>query len=119
MPPNPGHPETDVGHRSYEMGAFMLTDLKARTAKPRDKDYRLGDSGGLYLFVTTKGYRSWRMKYRFAGKEKRLIFGPYPEVSLAEAREKRDDARRLLRDDRDPGVEQRKRKLTVAAQHAQ
>jgi hypothetical protein len=48
----------------------MLTDLKIRTAKPRDRDYKLSDSSGLYLYVTTKGYRSWRMKYRFAGKEK-------------------------------------------------
>jgi hypothetical protein len=49
-------------------GAQVLTDLKARQAKAREKDYKLSDSGGLYLFVTTKGYRSWRMKYRFAGR---------------------------------------------------
>jgi hypothetical protein len=65
----------------------MLTDLKARQAKAAEKDYKLADSGGLYLFVTTNGYKSWRMKYRLSGKEKRLVFGPYPEVSLAEARQ--------------------------------
>lgn len=119
MPPSPGLLGAGEGHGSREMGARMLTDLKARNAKPAAKDYKLSDSGGLYLYVTTKGFRSWRMKYRFAGKEKRLTFGPYPEVSLTEAREKRDEARRLLRDHRDPGTEQLKRKLAAAADHAE
>lgn len=57
------------------------------------------------------------MKYRFAGKEKRLTFGPYPEVSLSEARERRDEARRQLRDHRDPATEELKRKLSAAADH--
>jgi integrase len=96
------------------MGAFMLTDLKAKQAKPREKDYKLADSGGLYLFVTTRGFRSWRMKYRFAGREKRLTFGPYPEVTLSEARDKRDAAKRLLRDHRDPATEELKRRLAAA-----
>jgi hypothetical protein len=65
----------------------MLTDAKARQAKPKERDYKLADSAGLYLFVTRTGSKSWRMKYRFGGKEKRLTFGLYPEVSLAEARE--------------------------------
>lgn len=93
----------------------MLTDLKARNARPREKDYKLSDSGGLYLYVTTKGYRSWRLKYRFAGREKRLTFGPYPDVSLTEARDKRDEARRLLREHRDPAIEALKRRLAAAA----
>jgi len=97
----------------------MLTDLKARNAKPREKDYKLADSGGLYLFVTSKGSRSWRLKYRYGGKEKRLTFGPYPEVSLVEAREKRDAAKRLLRDHCDPATEKLKRKLAAAADHAE
>ena len=92
----------------------MLTELKARQAKARDRDYKLADSGGLYLFVTTRGFRSWRMKYRFAGKEKRLTFGPYPEVTLAAAREKRDEAKRLLREHRDPATEAMKRRLAAA-----
>jgi integrase len=93
----------------------MLTDLKVRQAKPGEADYKLADSGGLYLLVTKGGAKSWRLKYRFAGKEKRLTFGRYPEVSLAEAREKRDQARRLLRDMRDPAVEAMKRRLVAAA----
>ncbi len=93
----------------------MLSDLKARQAKPRERDYKLSDAGGLYLFVTKRGFRSWRMKYRFAGMEKRLTFGPYPEVSLAEAREKRDEAKRLIREHRDPAIEELKRRLAAAA----
>jgi integrase len=95
----------------------MLNDVKARHAKPRDKDYKLADSGGLYLFVTRTGFKSWRMKYRFAGKEKRLTFGAYPEVPLAEARERRDSARRLLRDHRDPKVEMLRRRAAAYADH--
>lgn len=92
-----------------------LTDAQARKAEKRDKDYKLADSGGLYLFVTKAGFKSWRMKYRFGGKEKRLIFGPYPEVSLAAARDRRDDARQLMREHRDPATEERKRKLAAHA----
>lgn len=92
-----------------------LTDMAARKAAPRDKDYKLADSGGLYLFVTRAGSKSWRMKYRFGGKEKRLLFGPYPEVPLVQARERRDDARKLLREHRDPEIEERKRKMAAHA----
>lgn len=88
---------------------MALTNAEAKAARPGERDYKLGDSHGLYLFVTAKGAKSWRMKYRFGGKEKRLTFGLYPEVSLAEARERRDEARRLLRDNRDPVVEERRR----------
>lgn len=92
-----------------------LTDTQARKAAAGEKDYKLADSLGLYLFVTTKGHRSWRMKYRFAGKEKRLVFGAYPEVSLAAAREARDRARALLREHRDPALEERKRRMAAHA----
>jgi integrase len=95
----------------------MLNDKAIRNAKATDRDYKLADSGGLYLFVTTKGHKSWRLKYRFDGKEKRLVFGGYPDVSLAEARGLRDDARKLLREGRDPSVEARKRKLVNIARH--
>lgn len=94
---------------------MALTDAQCRKALKGEKDYKLSDAGGLYLFVTTKGYRSWRLKYRFAGKEKRLIFGAYPEVTLAKARDLRDDARRLLREDKDPGLEATKRRAASAA----
>jgi integrase len=76
----------------------------------------MADGGGLYLYVAPTGLRSWRMKFRHDGKEKLLVFGPYPDVSLAEARQKRDDARRQLRDNEDPsGARQRKRDEKAAA----
>lgn len=94
---------------------MALTDTQARKAVASDRDYKLADSGGLYLFVTKNGFKSWRWKYRFAGKEKRLTFGPYPEVSLKEARERRDQARAELRGNKDPGVEDRKREMRAHA----
>ncbi len=93
----------------------MLTDLKVRQAKARDGDYKLPDGGGLHLFVTKRAFKSWRLKYRFAGKEKLLVLGSYPDVSLAEARERRDEAKRILREHRDPAVEAQKRRLVAAA----
>jgi integrase len=92
-----------------------LTDTQCKKALPGEKDYKLSDAGGLYLFITSKGAKSWRLKYRFAGKEKRLVFGPYPDVSLREARDRRDEAKRLLREHRDPVTEERKRKATAHA----
>ncbi len=92
-----------------------LTDTQARKAPTKDKDYKLADANGLHLYVTARGHKSWRMKYRIAGKEKRLMFGPYPEVGLAEARDKRDAARKLLREHVDPGIETEKRKAAAAA----
>lgn len=92
----------------------MLTDAAVRKAKPGDKDYKLADSGGLHLFVTKSGHRSWRLKYRFDSKERRLVFGPYPDISLAQARLMRDDAKRLLREGRDPGYERRRAKVANA-----
>ena len=92
-----------------------LTDLQARKAAPREKAYKLSDSGGLYLYVTPTGSKSWRQKYRFAGKEKLLSHGTYPTVSLAKAREERDRARLLLREHRDPVIEERKRKMAAHA----
>lgn len=90
-----------------------LTDLAARRAKPKDKDYKLSADKGLHLLVRANGSKYWRMKYRFAGKEKLLAFGVYPEIPLAEAITKRDDARKLLRDGIDPGLEKKKAKLKV------
>lgn len=97
---------------------MALTDAAARKAKPTDRDYKLADSGGLYLFVTKSGSKSWRLKYRFAGKEKRLTFGLYPEVTLVEARDRRDAARRLLRDHVDPGIERMKLRASAASSSA-
>lgn len=83
---------------------MSLTALKIRSSTAREKDYKLSDEKGLYLLITTSGAKYWKLKYRFGGKEKKLALGVYPEVSLANAREKRDDARKLLSNDIDPGV---------------
>ena len=92
---------------------MSLTDLKVRAAKKAERDYKLADAGGLYLFVSRAGFKTWRMKYRFADQERRLSFGPYPEVTLFEARQRRDEARALLRDHRDPATEERRRKMAA------
>lgn len=92
----------------------MLTELRCRSAKASDRAYKLGDSKGLYLYVTPTGYRSWRWKYRVRGKEKRLTFGPYPDISLKEARDLRDEAARALRGGQDP-AEKRRRSAAMAA----
>lgn len=92
----------------------MLTDIQIRRAKAADKDYRLTDGGGLHLFVTKAGGKLWRLRYEFAGKEKLLSIGPYPDVGLAEAREARDEAKRVLRAGRDPTVVKRQTKTEAA-----
>jgi integrase len=82
-----------------------LTDSKVRNAKPRPKEYKLYDGGGLYLLVSPRGGKYWRMKYRFGGKDKApLAFGIYPDVSLVDAREKRDTARRQIAKGIDPSA---------------
>ena len=92
-----------------------LTELVVRNAKPQQKPYRLFDSHGLYVEVTPSGSRLWRLKYRYAGKEKRLSFGVHPEVTLKEARERRDDARKALRDGTDPGEARKRTKAHAEA----
>ena len=81
----------------------MLKDINVRNAKPKKKAHRLFDGGGLYLEVTPNGGKYWRYKYRYADKEKRLALGVYPDVSLAEARERHVLARKLLAAGNDPG----------------
>ena len=73
-----------------------LTDTAIRSAKVRERTFKLFDSGGLYVEVSPRGGKWWRWKYRFAGKERRLSLGVYPDVSLKAARAKRDDMRREL-----------------------
>ena len=85
-----------------------LTDVAIRNAKARAKGYKLADSHGLFLQVTAGGSKLWRMKFRFGGIDGLLSFGPYPEVSLAEAREKRDGARRQIREGKNPSLEKRR-----------
>ncbi|MET4727388.1 integrase [Lysobacter enzymogenes] len=81
-----------------------LTSVTIKNAKHGDKPVRLFDGGGLYLELMPNGSRYWRLKYRINGKEKRLALGVYPEVSLATAREKRDEARRVIRGGVDPSA---------------
>lgn len=92
-----------------------LTDTAVRNAKPRPKQYTLFDEKGLFLLVAPNGGRWWRLKYRFAGKEKRLSLGTYPEVSLKEARDARDDARADLRKGIDPALARKQEKADQAA----
>jgi integrase len=82
-----------------------LTDVSIRNAKPTDRLQKLADGGGLYLAIFPTGGKSWRFKYRYGGKEKLLTFGQWPAMSLAAARKKRDEARRLLAEGIDPGAE--------------
>ncbi|WP_296722355.1 integrase arm-type DNA-binding domain-containing protein [Erythrobacter sp.] len=89
----------------------MLTDAQARQAKAKDKDYKLSDSGGLYLFVSKTGHKSWRLKYRYLGKEKRLMIGTYPAVRLSDARSRRDSAKLALKEGRDPQNDVKKQRL--------
>ena len=96
---------------------MALSDLAIKTAKPGAKPIRLSDSGGLYLEVAPSGGKLWRLKYRFGGKEKRLALGKYPEVSLKDARERRDEARKLLANEVDPG-ENRKQQKAAKAERA-
>ncbi len=91
---------------------MALTDTAAKNAKPGAKPVKLSDEKGLFLLVTPAGGKWWRLKYRFGGKEKLLSLGTYPEVSLKEAREKRDVARKLLAAGVDPSEN---RKATKAA----
>lgn len=84
-----------------------LTDIQPRTAKPKDKPYKLADGGGLYLLINTDGAKYWRMDYRLGGLRRTLAFGKYPQVSLAEAREKRTQARKLIDQGTDPSQAKR------------
>jgi len=88
-----------------------LTDMKVQKAKSKDKPISLFDGGGLYLLVTPSGGKLWRFKYRFNNKEKKLAFGSYPEISLQNARQKREDARRLLANNVDPDAVRKAQKI--------
>lgn len=101
----------------------MLTDTAVRNAKPginargepTAKPYKMGDSGGMYLEVAPSGGKWWRLKYRMDGRERRLSLGTYPETGLADARAKRDAARKLLADGVDPSEVRRAEQSATAA----
>ncbi len=83
---------------------MKLNARQVSTAKGKDKPYKLADGGGLYLLVNPNGSKYWRLKYRAAGKEKLLAVGVYPDVLLADARVKRDEAKRVIAAGGDPGA---------------
>ena len=103
-----------------------LEDTTIRNAKPRERAYKLSDAKGLFLLINPPGPKSpsgsklWRFKYSFAGKERLLALGSYPEISLKAARERRDEARKLVADGRDPNQERRgeKRRRKLESENA-
>ena len=97
---------------------MSLTNTAIRNAKPSPKSQKLFDGGGLYLEIAPSGGKWWRLKYRFGGKEKRLSLGVYPDVSLKDARERRDEARKLLANGIDPSENRKARKTALLEQGA-
>ncbi|EBI5827819.1 DUF4102 domain-containing protein [Salmonella enterica] len=95
---------------------MKLNARQVETAKPKDKPYKMADGGGLYLLVKTNGSRYWRLKYRIDGKEKLLALGVYPDVSLADARAKRDEARKGIAGGIDPLEAKKEQKVEREAQ---
>ncbi len=93
----------------------MLNDTRIRNAKPGGRDYKLSDFDGLYLLVCKNGSRLWRFAYRFEGKQKQIALGAYPQVTLAEARDRREASRKLLAAAKDPSLERRLAKIAKAA----
>ncbi|HTT41916.1 MAG TPA: Arm DNA-binding domain-containing protein, partial [Steroidobacteraceae bacterium] len=91
----------------------MLSDTKVRAARPREKAYKLYDERGLFLLVAPSGGRLWRLKYRLREREKLISLGSYPDVSLKRAREKRDEARKLLADGIDPSVQRQEHRTAL------
>ena len=91
----------------------MLTDAALKAAKPKTQAYRLADSKGLFLFITPSGGKLWRWKYRFQGAQKLMALGKYPEVSLASARERHADARRMLGHGSDPMIARKEEKIAA------
>lgn len=90
---------------------MALTDIAIRNARPREKEYKLADSGGLYLLITPSGGKLWRLKFRIDGREKKLSIGSYPEISLSVARKQRDEARELVAVGKDPARKKQRDKI--------
>lgn len=92
---------------------MALKDVEIRALRPSDRVYKCTDSNGLYVEVHPNGSKLWRYKFSHLGKDKRIALGRYPDVGLAEARRKRDDARRKLQDGVDPVAERKHDKLVA------
>lgn len=97
---------------------MALTDMTIRNAKPGAKAFKMGDSGGMYLLVTPAGGKLWRLKYRIDKREKLLAIGAYPEISLSDARKRREEARALIAQGKDPSREKQRDKLRSRIQAA-
>lgn len=95
---------------------MKLNARQVDAAKPKDKPYKLADGGGLYLLIKPNGGKYWRLKYRVAGKEKLLALGVYPEVTLADARSKREEAKRGIAGGIDPMEAKREEKIARETQ---
>jgi integrase len=93
---------------------MVLTLFAIQKAKPRDKLYKLADGNGLFLLINPNGKKQWRFRYRFAGKENMLAFGTFPEISLASARKKRDEARSLVAEGIEPSLKRKADKIAAA-----
>lgn len=116
--PSPADPIGGIGRgiAPKNGGIDLLTDIQAKNAKAAGKSFKLSDSGGLFLFVTASGFKSWRWKYRFGGKEKQLVLGRYPETSIREARRLRDVADAMRRGGNDPAHQREQAKAQAAAE---
>ena len=90
---------------------MALTEMKVRNAKPAEKPVKLTDSRGMHLLVHPTGSKYWRLQYRFSGKQKMLALGVYPEISLADARMRRDEARKLIANNIDPAEKRKSEKI--------
>lgn len=93
---------------------MALTDIKVRSAKPQEKEYTLVDGDGMFLLIHPNGSKYWRFRFRFGGKQHLMAFGVYPETSLADARQKREEVRRLVA----AGIDPREHKRAVKAEQA-
>ena len=97
---------------------MALTDVEIRQAKGRAAPFKLSDAGGLFLQITPSGSKLWRLKYRYAGREKLLSLGRYPDLSLTEARKERESAKGDLRAGDDPSEVRRAKKVGKTDAHA-
>ena len=104
---------TDFDRIGVSVPTMPLSDLQIRKAKQRDKVYRLSDGSGLHLAVKPSGSKLWQLRYRYLGKEKTLSIGQYPVISLADARRKRDEAKLLISEGKDPSIEKQLTQIDV------
>ena len=96
---------------------MSLTDTSIRSAKPQSRTVKMFDGGGLYLEVAPSGGKWWRLKYRVDGKEKRISLGVYPAIGLKEARERREEAKKILAQGIDPSAHKQAVKAAAKAEN--